>query len=164
MKGESVGKQQDEFGFYFGVQILLDQQIIELIEEFHVKEDILIRSARRPAGSKILIETRTYEDGNSGFLGLADFWLHGLHHFLEDTGSDPKWLEGLAYQSLFKELSAGEFLRSFGEINERLTLPAPTVVELRIAYRVLDARVVSYCGETHDGYYWCGTFGPHYFE
>lgn len=143
---------------------MFNQQILELLEEFKPRDEEPVRSARRPAGESLLIETQTYDSGTSFYLGLADFWLHALSRFQQDSGSDELWLRGLAYQSDFSERDADQFLKEYSAIQQRLTLPPPEIIELQKAYRVLQGRVISYCGITSDGEYWAGTYGPGYFQ
>lgn len=140
-----------------------DSQLRELLEEYKPKEDEPLRTARRPAGKQLLIERWTLPGGRSTYRSQVDFWLSTLHHFLEDTGSDIRWFEGLAYQSVFVELEPMEFQAEYRELQQRLILPPLETVFLTKAYRALQGKVVSYLGQTEDGDWWSGTFGPCYF-
>jgi len=142
----------------------LDQQLIELIEDYQPREDEPVRCARRPAGTDVLVERWTLPDGKPSYDSLLDFWLSSLYGFLADSGSDSRWFEGLAYQSRFVELTPGEFRSEFRALQQRLTLPPPETIFLRKAYRVLDGRLISYMGVTEDLDYWSGTFGPGHYE
>lgn len=140
-----------------------DEQLLELIEDFKPQEDLPIRRARRPAGEQILIETWTRPDGKEAFKSLLDFWLASLHEFLDDSGSDIRWFEGLAYQSRFVRLESREFRQEYRALQDRLTLPPPETIFLIEAYRVLDGRLISYMGVTEDQDFWSATFGPGHF-
>jgi hypothetical protein len=141
----------------------LDDQLLELIEDYKVREDQPVRTARRPAGSRILIERWTLPDGESCYSSILDFWLSSLYGFLQDSGSDTRWFEGLAYQSKFEQLLGDSFRSEYWLLQQRLTLPPPETITLETAYRVLNGRLLSYLGTTPDGAYWAGTFGPGYF-
>lgn len=140
-----------------------DIKLRELLEEYKPREDEPLRAARRPAGKHLLIERWTTPGGKSEYSSLLDFWLSTLRHFLEDTGSDIRWFEGLAYQSVLVELEPGEFQTEYKALQQRLILPPPETVFLTRAYRSLNGKVISYLGQTEDGDFWSGTFGPCYF-
>lgn len=140
-----------------------DEQLLELIEDFKLREEEPIRTARRPAGEQVLIETWTLPEGKSEYASLLDFWLSSLYGFLEDSGSDVRWFEGLAYQSRFVRLECEEFRTEYRALQQRLTLPPLETVFLTTAYRVLDGRLISYMGVNEDGDFWSATYGPgHY--
>ena len=143
---------------------MLEQQIVSMIGDYKLREDEPIRRAKRPADGKILVEVTTQPGGTSEYKGLSDFYLCALLTFVEDTGSDRIWFEGLAYQSLFHRLGREDFLLSYEAILQKLTLPPPGVIELQKSYRSLSGRVDAFCGVTSDGDYWAGIFGPSYFD
>ncbi len=141
-----------------------DLQLRELLEEYKPREEEPLRAARRPAGKQLLIERWTLPGGHSVYTSPIDFWLSTLRHFLEDTGSDIRWFEGLAYQSVFEELEPAEFQSEYRQLQSRLILPPQDTVFLTTAYRALGGKVTSYLGQTEDGDWWSGTFGPCYFS
>lgn len=141
----------------------LDEQLLLLLEDFKPRQEEPVRSARRPAGQRMLVESWTSPGGTESFVSLLDFWTRALYRFLEDTGSDVRWFEGLAYQALFQELTPQRFFEEYRELQHRLTLLPPETVGLLQAFRVLDGRVISYMGLTAEGDFWAGTFGPCYF-
>ena len=141
-----------------------DQLILEVLEDFKPLEDSPTRRARRPGTGHVLIEVQSLEGGRSAYRSLADFWVHSLYHFLEDTGTKREFFEGTAYQSQFRRLSPAQFWNDFSDLQNQLTLPPPGMVELREAFEVLTGRVKSYAGVTLEGDYWSGTFGPTYYD
>lgn len=143
--------------------MICEAELLELIEDYRVRQDEPVRMARRPAGKGVLIERWTLPGGDAEYRSLLDFWLSSLYSFLKDSGSDARWFEGLAYQSRFVALTPGEFRREYRELQQKLILPPPETIELESAYRVLDGRVISFMGVTWERQYWTGTFGPgHY--
>ena len=140
---------------------LLDQHLLELLEDFHPMKDNPSRSVRRPAGELVLIEASSPPAAQSEFRGLTHFWMEAIHRFLDQSGSDVRWFEGLAYQSVFTKLTPTAFHQEYRALQQKhLTLPPPETVELTLAYRVLQGRVISYLGITLDEEYWAGTLGP----
>lgn len=140
---------------------MLDDHLLELLEDYRPLQDNPSRSVRRPAGKLVLIETFAAPEAQKQFRGLTHFWLEAVYEFLQNSGSDVRWFEGLAYQSVFEELTPSEFHRQYrGLQQDKLTLPPPETVELGMSYRVLQGRLVSYLGVTVDDEYWSGTLGP----
>lgn len=138
-------------------------QLLELLEHFKARTQEPVVSARRPAGERVLIETWTRPHGKSTYTCLMDFWVHALFRFLEDSGSDRQWFEGLAYQSKFVDLTPKDFHGEYRELQQELILPPPETIWLNKAYRVLNGRIVSYMGLTEENEFWTGTFGPCYY-
>jgi hypothetical protein len=149
--------------YLLGMTTNLDTQLLELIEDYKSRKDEPVRTVRRPAGRKVLVERWTLPGGEARYLSLLDFWLASLQGFLEDSGSDKRWFEGLAYQSRFVSLSGAEFVNEYRSLQQCLTLPPPDTISLQEAYLVLDGRITSFMGVTPEGDYWAGTFGPGYY-
>lgn len=139
----------------------LDSHLIELLEDYRPMTDRPLRSVRRPAGDHVLVECFALPEGRDRFLSLAHFWIESLDSFLNDSGSNAEWLEGLAYQSRFQALEPGEFFVEYRALQQnRLTLPPPETTRLSTAYRTLQGRLFGYCGITEDKEMWSAVFGP----
>lgn len=141
-----------------------EELLLPSLEAFKVKESEPIRSARRPAGDHILIETRTIEPKLEPYTSLVDFWLHALFGFLEDSGSTIEWFEGLAYQAQFRNLPPQAFKEHYQQVTDRLILPPPVLPEISEAHLLLNGRVKSFMGFDEDGLCWAATYGPCYFS
>ena len=146
------------------MSMLFEDLLLPSLEDFKPKESQPVRSARRPAGDHILIETRTTEPALGPYTSMVDFWLHALHGFLQDSGSKVEWFEGLAYQAQFRSLEPAQFSQAYQQVAEQLILPPPNLPEISEAHLLLNGRVKSFMGVDEDGLYWAATFGPCYFS
>lgn len=143
---------------------LTSQDLLNGLAVFEPPGEVHLRSARRPAGRHLLVEIESDPEEGNPFCGLADFWLAALWRFLEDTHQNHLAFEGLAFQALAEGLSLGHFERLYADLRAHLILAPLRGVELRQAYRLLQGRLLSFAGVTHQGTFWSGFFQANYLD